>query len=91
MACPSSEVECIIVNDGSTDSSQEICQRFSDADTRFSLINKDNSGVSESRNVGLANASGDYIFFLDADDYINSECWAEILAHAGQSNYDMIA
>ena len=90
-ACMSPEIECIVVNDGSTDGTQEISQRFVSADTRFRLINKENSGVSESRNLGMAEASGNYIFFLDADDYINTEQWSEILLHAGRNAYDLVA
>ena len=90
-ACPSSQIECIVVNDGSTDSTSEICQCFVNDDIRFRLINKTNSGVSESRNMGLVEASGDYVFFLDADDYINTEQWSEILSHAGKKTYDMVA
>ena len=90
-ACPSPEMECIIVNDGSTDGTKEICRRFVGEDARFSLIDKENTGVSDSRNKGLAKAVGDYTFFLDADDYIEVGRWPEIIAHAADGTYDMIA
>ena len=90
-ACPSVEIECIIVNDGSSDGTDEICERFVAEDARFRLISKENSGVSDSRNIGMNAAAGDYIFFLDADDYINTAMWQEILAHAGQGHHDFIA
>ena len=90
-ACPSTEVECIIINDGSADDTALICRQSVRDDSRFRLIDKDNSGVSDSRNRGLAEASGDYIFFLDADDYINAPQWSDILTHAEQGAYDMIA
>jgi len=60
-------------------------------DPRFRLIDKENSGVSDSRNRGMAEASGRYIFFLDADDYIDAARWLEILADAEDNIYDFIA
>ena len=63
--------EVICVNDGSSDKSPEICQKYVDIDDRFKLFNKENSGVSAARNVGLAHAQGDYICFVDADDKIH--------------------
>jgi len=80
-----------MVNDGSTDGSADICAEFVRDDKRFYLINKDNSGVSDSRNRGLAQAAGEYVFFLDSDDYISVDRWPDILAHAKQGAYDMVA
>jgi len=89
-ACPSPEIECIMVNDGSEDGTKGLCQEFSRKDTRFRLIDKENSGVSDSRNRGLAIAAGDYVFFLDADDYMDATHWREILAHAAAGAFDMV-
>lgn len=91
MACPSTEIECIIVNDGSTDSTAEICNRFINEDSRFRLINKENTGVSDSRNRGISKATGDYVFFLDADDYIETSKWPEIINDATIGAYDMVS
>lgn len=65
--------ELILVNDGSTDRSLEICQTFSRqySDLRINVIDKVNGGVSEARNVGLDAATGNYIVFLDSDDWID--------------------
>jgi len=90
-ACPSPDIECIIVNDGSTDGTADICGEFIREDKRFYLINKDNSGVSESRNRGLEKAAGEYVFFLDSDDYVSVDRWPDILAHAKQGAYDIVA
>jgi len=90
-ACPSHEMECIIINDGSTDGTLDICNEFINRDSRFRIIDKQNSGVSDSRNKGIADAAGKYIFFLDADDYINSVHWHEIINTADTGEYDMIA
>jgi len=90
-ACPSADIECIIVNDGSTDGTEGICRRFASSDTRFRLITKENSGVSDSRNIGLAEATEDYIFFLDADDYVDAGKWPEIISSAAAKSFDMVA
>lgn len=60
--------EIIIINDGSTDRTKKICSDYSKKYPFIKLINKENSGVSDARNIGLENATGDYILFLDADD-----------------------
>jgi len=90
-ACPSDEIECIVINDGSTDCTGEVFRQFVRGDARFRIINKENSGVSATRNRGIAEAAGDYIFFLDADDYIATAGWPEILTHAEDRSFDMIA
>ena len=89
--CQSAEIECIIVNDGSSDATEDICKKQCARDGRFRVINKVNTGVSDSRNRGMAEASGDYIFFLDADDYIDVAVWPEILSYAEQGAYDLVA
>lgn len=63
--------EVIMVNDGSKDDSETICKRFSEDDTRFRYLKKENGGVSSARNLGLDNVEGDYITFIDADDWID--------------------
>ena len=65
------DFECILVDDGSTDGSQNICDVFSKKDTRFITVHMSNSGVSNARNMGLKRARGSYITFIDADDSID--------------------
>lgn len=65
------EFECIIVNDGSTDKTTAIAGRYSKQDARFRLINKDHGGVSTARNAGFDAARGEYIVFLDGDDFFS--------------------
>ena len=61
--------ELVIVNDGSEDNTLDIIDQFSKNDSRIKYFTKNNSGVSETRNIGISNTKGDYIAFLDADDY----------------------
>ena len=67
------DFECIIVDDGSTDSSGEICDLFCDKDNRFRVIHQDNAGVGPARNTGYVNSSGDYIMFVDGDDTLDPD------------------
>jgi glycosyltransferase involved in cell wall biosynthesis len=86
----SNEVECIIVNDGSQDSSPMICKEFVEKDSRFKLVNGENAGVSAARNKGIEVATGKYIFFLDADDYMDSAAWKQIELFTREQKYDFI-
>lgn len=71
-------IELILINDGSQDASLEICNDFKERDSRIKVINKNNSGVSDSRNIGLNNAVGYFVCFVDADDVIE-ENYVEVL------------
>lgn len=65
-----SNFELIIINDGSTDNTEEICEHYTDIDSRVSFISKCNEGVAIARNKGLDIAKGEYILFVDADDVL---------------------
>lgn len=67
------KLEIILVDDGSTDNCPSICDYFKEIDNRIKVIHKSNGGLSDARNVGLDNASGDYFLFVDSDDFIEKE------------------
>lgn len=74
---PFSDFELIIVNDGSTDNSGKICNEYASKDSRIKVIHKVNEGQGYARNAGLDYCSGEYISFIDADDYISSDLYEQ--------------
>ena len=73
------DFEVIIVNDGSSDDTQAVCENYSSKDARVSLINQENQGVAAARNRALDSATGDFILFVDADDWIESDMLEKML------------
>jgi len=63
-------IEVILVNDGSTDNSLEICRKYAEKYPNTIVIDKENGGLSDARNVGTEAASGEYIYYLDSDDWL---------------------
>ena len=78
--------ECIIINDGSTNNSQSIIENYAQKDPRIILINQLNHGVSHSRNVGIQAATGQYIGFIDSDDYIEPDMFFQLTQNASKYN-----
>ena len=84
------ECEFIFVNDGSNDNSREIIQKYQKLDNRIKLINQKNQGVSIARNVGLSMAAGEYVGFVDADDYIEKDMYEVLYNSAKENNCDVV-
>jgi glycosyltransferase involved in cell wall biosynthesis len=84
------ECEFIFINDGSKDESQQIIENYQKLDVRIKLINQENQGVSIARNVGLRIAKGEYIGFVDADDFIEKKMYEILYTTAKQNDSDVI-
>lgn len=84
------DFECILIDDGSCDSSGKICDLYAEKDTRFRVLHIPNGGVSHARNVGLYYATGEYITFIDADDKIHPNYLENLYCRIMQSNADMV-
>ena len=81
--------ELILVDDGSTDQSLALCQRYAEEQERICVIHQENAGVSAARNAGLAAATGDYLCFIDADDYVQDDYLATLHGALVQSGADV--
>ena len=77
-------LEVLLVNDGSTDGSQAICERYCQTDKRFRLMNQTNQGQSVARNTGVAASKGEYIAFVDSDDIILANYLETLMQHMGE-------
>lgn len=79
------DLEIVLVNDGSNDQSLKILENYALRDTRIKVVNQENKGVAAARNTGLDNATGDYILYVDSDDWIENnmvERMVELSANA---------
>lgn len=85
------EIEIIVINDGSKDNTLAIIRKLMLEDTRIVLINKKNGGVSQARNDGIKRARGEYISFIDGDDWIEKDFFEESYKYGLENNLDMIA
>ncbi|AGK95886.1 glycosyltransferase family 2 protein [Clostridium pasteurianum] len=80
------DIEIILINDGSSDNSLNICKEYSNKDKRIKIIDKRNEGVSKARNVGLLCARGEYISFVDSDDWIELNMIEELYNSVSSNN-----
>ena len=83
-------IEIIILNDGSKDQSLPVCEKFRQKDPRILLVDKANSGVSDTRNLGLKLASGKYVEFVDSDDYLDPDFTERLVAAAEENEADFV-
>lgn len=82
-------LEIILVNDGSTDNSPAVCNAWADKDGRIKVIHKENGGLSDARNAGLSEAQGAFIAFVDSDDYIEADMYEKLISTIHQTESDI--
>lgn len=84
------DIEIICVNDGSTDSSLNILEEYQNKDNRIKIISQENKGVSAARNLGLKNAKGEYLLFIDADDWVELNALEELFNYSKKLNSEIL-
>lgn len=85
------DIEIILIDDGSTDDSGSVCDRFAQRDDRIRVIHTENRGLASARNLGLEKSRGSYLLFVDSDDWIEPHTVATLLAFAKKHNADIVA
>ena len=85
-----SEYEVLMIDDGSTDGSSIICKSYSDSDKRFQYFHMTNTGPAAARNKGLENARGEYIAFIDSDDYVSENYLEKLYTAFTEQNADVV-
>ncbi len=83
------DLEIILVDDGSPDSCPQICDEFARKDSRIKVIHKENGGLSSARNAGLDIATGDYIAFVDSDDWLELDMYEVLVSAISETNSDI--
>lgn len=85
-----SDFELLLINDGSKDSSGEICDEYAAKDSRVKVIHKENTGVSDTRNVGMEAATSEFLQFVDADDWITADATKLMVREATERNCELV-
>ena len=83
-------LEILLIDDGATDNSGKICDEYLDADERITVIHQKNGGLSAARNSGLDACEGDYVYFLDSDDFIESNALETLVGAAEKDGSDVV-
>ncbi|WP_026506346.1 glycosyltransferase [Butyrivibrio sp. MC2013] len=82
-------IELILINDGSTDGSEEICQKYALEDNRIKLVNQNNQGANRARNKGIDLSSGEWIYIADGDDYVTADVFSSLVQYLNM-DYEII-
>ena len=84
------DIEVILVNDGSIDRSKEICERYCEKDSRFKLVNQENKGLSGARNRGMLESKGEFISFVDSDDVLKEDMLDQLMKQMTSEDIDIV-
>ncbi len=84
-------MEIIIVNDGCTDNSIKVVEELKKSDDRIIIVNQENQGVSAARNAGLEKASGEYVAFVDSDDYLDEKMYEKLVNYMEDNDADLVS
>lgn len=84
------EIEILIVNDGSTDGTAELCDDIAQQDSRIRVFHKENGGTHTARNMGIREAKGDYIMFLDPDDWLDTDTFEKLAKNIQENDLDVV-
>ncbi|MCP1382040.1 glycosyltransferase [Runella salmonicolor] len=87
---PFKDLEIILINDGSTDRSGEMCDEFAKRDSRIRVLHQTNKGISYTRQFGIDHSVGEFIQFIDSDDWIEGDMFSELYNYATHSNLDIL-
>ena len=83
-------LEIILVDDGSKDNCPAMCDGWANKDSRIKVVHKENGGLSSARNAGLDIFTGEYVAFVDSDDYIAQDMYELLYSRAKEGNYDIV-
>ena len=83
------DIEILLIDDGSTDGSAEICDRLQNSDNRIKVIHKENEGQGAARNLGIQECSGDYVMFIDSDDWLDLDAISTLVSHMETNELDV--
>ena len=84
------DFEVLLINDGSTDSSVTICERYEKEDSRIRFFNRSNHGVSATRQFGIDHCRGKYCIQIDSDDWIDKDCFEKLISKAKSTQADIV-
>lgn len=84
------DLEIICVNDGSTDNSLKLLEDYAKRDSRIKIITQENGGIGHARNTGLKNATGEYVLFVDSDDFLCENSLDELYYNINSNNSDLV-